>query len=149
MSVPLRSMTGFARVRSPLGDSELVVSAKSVNHRSLDLAIQVPSALDFVRKHGSAGTSAPIPGNPTWRPVVLPGKGPFTRTEDVDPQPAFPNPTPAPEPHHRRDPRPFGRPHGPPTRAKASPVTRMGTALFWPGRPPGPSLSSPGLPTGT
>ncbi|MEO8051137.1 MAG: YicC/YloC family endoribonuclease [Acidobacteriota bacterium] len=46
MSIPLRSMTGFARVRSPLGDSELVVSAKSVNHRSLDLVIQVPSALE-------------------------------------------------------------------------------------------------------
>jgi uncharacterized protein YicC (UPF0701 family) len=41
MPAPLRSMTGFARVRYPLGDGELVVSAKSVNHRSLDLLIQV------------------------------------------------------------------------------------------------------------
>jgi len=39
-------MTGFARVRYPLGDGELVVSAKSVNHRSLDLVIQVPAALE-------------------------------------------------------------------------------------------------------
>ncbi len=39
-------MTGFARVRYPLGDGELVVSAKSVNHRSLDLVIQVPPALE-------------------------------------------------------------------------------------------------------
>jgi uncharacterized protein (TIGR00255 family) len=39
-------MTGFARVRRPLGDGELVVSAKSVNHRGLDLVIQVPSALE-------------------------------------------------------------------------------------------------------
>ncbi len=39
-------MTGFARVRYPLGDGELVVSAKSVNHRSLDLVIQVPTALE-------------------------------------------------------------------------------------------------------
>lgn len=39
-------MTGFARVRYPLGDGELVVSAKSVNHRSLDLVIQVPSTLE-------------------------------------------------------------------------------------------------------
>jgi len=31
---PLRSMTGFARVRHPLGDGELVVSAKSVNSTS-------------------------------------------------------------------------------------------------------------------
>jgi uncharacterized protein (TIGR00255 family) len=46
MPAPLRSMTGFARVRYPLGDGELVVSAKSVNHRSLDLVIQVPSTLE-------------------------------------------------------------------------------------------------------
>ena len=39
-------MTGFARVRRPLGDGELVVSAKSVNHRGLDLVIQTPSALE-------------------------------------------------------------------------------------------------------
>ena len=46
MPAPLRSMTGFARVRRPLGDGELVVSAKSVNHRSLDLIIQTPAALE-------------------------------------------------------------------------------------------------------
>src|ERR1019366_2337511 len=46
MPAPLRSMTGFARVRRPLGDGELVVSAKSVNHRGLDLVIQAPSALE-------------------------------------------------------------------------------------------------------
>ncbi len=46
MPAPLRSMTGFARVRRPLGDGEMVVSAKSVNHRSLDLVIQTPSALE-------------------------------------------------------------------------------------------------------
>jgi uncharacterized protein (TIGR00255 family) len=39
-------MTGFARVRHPLGDGELMVSVKSVNHRSLDLVIQVPSTLE-------------------------------------------------------------------------------------------------------
>ena len=46
MPAPLRSMTGFARVRRSLGDGELVVSAKSVNHRGLDLVIQTPSALE-------------------------------------------------------------------------------------------------------
>ena len=46
MPALLRSMTGFARVRYPLGDGELVVSGKSVNHRSLDLVIQVPSTLE-------------------------------------------------------------------------------------------------------
>ena len=29
MSAPLRSMTGFARVRRPLGEGEVVVSVKS------------------------------------------------------------------------------------------------------------------------
>ena len=46
MPAHLRSMTGFARVRRPLGDGELVVSVKSVNHRGLDLHIQAPSAAD-------------------------------------------------------------------------------------------------------
>src|SRR4051812_10098689 len=46
MPAPLRSMTGFARVRRALGDGELMVSAKSLNHRSLDLVVQVPPALE-------------------------------------------------------------------------------------------------------
>ena len=46
MPASLRSMTGFARVRRPLSDGELVVSVKSVNHRSLDLVIQASSAMD-------------------------------------------------------------------------------------------------------
>ena len=45
-SKPLRSMTGFARVRRTLGDGELVVSVKSLNHRGLDIQVQVPSAAD-------------------------------------------------------------------------------------------------------
>ena len=39
-------MTGFARVRLPFAEGELVVSVKSVNHRGLDLAIQASSVLD-------------------------------------------------------------------------------------------------------
>src|SRR5271168_5057638 len=46
MPAHLRSMTGFARVRRPVGDGELVVSVKSVNHRGLDLHIQAASAVD-------------------------------------------------------------------------------------------------------
>ena len=46
MANSLRSMTGFARVRRPLGEGELVVSVKSVNHRGLDLHIQAASAVD-------------------------------------------------------------------------------------------------------
>jgi len=43
---PLRSMTGFARARRPLGDGELVVSVKTLNHRSLDVHVHAPSAAD-------------------------------------------------------------------------------------------------------
>lgn len=46
MSAPLRSMTGFARVRRALEQGDLTVSVKSVNHRALDLVIQSSSALD-------------------------------------------------------------------------------------------------------
>jgi uncharacterized protein (TIGR00255 family) len=46
MPAPLRSMTGFARARRPLGDGEVVVSVKSVNHRALDLVIQSSSLVD-------------------------------------------------------------------------------------------------------
>lgn len=46
MAALLRSMTGYARVRRALGDGEMAVTLKSVNHRGLDLQIQLPSILD-------------------------------------------------------------------------------------------------------
>jgi uncharacterized protein (TIGR00255 family) len=39
-------MTGFARARRPLGDGELVVSVKTLNHRALDVHVHAPSAAD-------------------------------------------------------------------------------------------------------
>jgi uncharacterized protein (TIGR00255 family) len=45
-SQPVRSMTGFARVRRPLGESELVVTLKSVNHRALDLHFHTGAEFD-------------------------------------------------------------------------------------------------------
>ncbi len=39
-------MTGFARVRRPAGDTEIVLSVKSVNHRALDLHFHCPSVFD-------------------------------------------------------------------------------------------------------
>jgi uncharacterized protein (TIGR00255 family) len=44
--VSLRSMTGFARVRKIAGDTEIIFSLKSVNHRGLDLHFHLPPALD-------------------------------------------------------------------------------------------------------
>jgi uncharacterized protein (TIGR00255 family) len=43
---PLRSMTGFSRARRPLGEGELVVSVKTLNHRSLDVHVHAPSVAD-------------------------------------------------------------------------------------------------------
>src|ERR1700685_1397149 len=43
---PLRSMTGFARARRPLGEGELVVSVKTLNHRALDVHVHAPSMAD-------------------------------------------------------------------------------------------------------
>src|SRR5258707_15739177 len=43
---PLPAMTGSARARRALGDGELVVSLKSVNHRGIDFQIHAPSAAD-------------------------------------------------------------------------------------------------------
>lgn len=43
---PVRSMTGFARVRTTVGDLEVVLSVKSVNHRALDLHFHSPAELD-------------------------------------------------------------------------------------------------------
>jgi uncharacterized protein (TIGR00255 family) len=46
MTAALRSMTGFARARRALGEGELVVSVKSLNHRGLDVQVHAPSAVD-------------------------------------------------------------------------------------------------------
>lgn len=39
-------MTGFARARRPLGDGEVVVSIKTVNHRGLDIHMHAHSTVD-------------------------------------------------------------------------------------------------------
>jgi uncharacterized protein (TIGR00255 family) len=46
MTSSLRSMTGFARVRRSLGDGEVVVSVKSLNHRGLDVQVHAPATAD-------------------------------------------------------------------------------------------------------
>ena len=39
-------MTGFARARRPLGEGEVIVSVKTVNHRGLDVHVHAPSSVD-------------------------------------------------------------------------------------------------------
>lgn len=45
-TAPARSMTGFARVRKVVGQTEVTVSVKSVNHRALDIHFHCSSELD-------------------------------------------------------------------------------------------------------
>ena len=69
-------MTGFALVRRPLGDAELVLTLKSVNHRALDLHFHTGSEWDpyeaamralikqeIVRGHVSVRISVDRPGS--------------------------------------------------------------------------------------
>ena len=44
--MPIRSMTGFARVSRATPQGELTISIKAVNHKGLDLHLHVPSELD-------------------------------------------------------------------------------------------------------
>ncbi|MEP6715841.1 MAG: YicC/YloC family endoribonuclease [Terriglobia bacterium] len=46
--MPIRSMTGFARVSRALPEGELTLSIKSVNHRGLDLHFHMPMEFDAI-----------------------------------------------------------------------------------------------------
>jgi len=46
--MPIRSMTGFARVSRSLPSGELTLSIKTVNHRGLDLHFHMPPDFDIV-----------------------------------------------------------------------------------------------------
>ncbi|HYZ83034.1 MAG TPA: YicC/YloC family endoribonuclease [Bryobacteraceae bacterium] len=46
--MPIRSMTGYARVRREAGPLDFTVSVKSVNHRGLDLHFHISAELDPV-----------------------------------------------------------------------------------------------------
>jgi len=72
MKAPLRSMTGFARARRPLGDGELIVSVKSLNHRGLDVQVHAPPGADpFENAIRSLVKSRMIRGHVEVR-IVLP-----------------------------------------------------------------------------
>ena len=57
---------------------------KGVELFALNTPDQLEDAMEFIARHGgTAASSSPIAGNPTWRLVVSPGKGHFTRTDDI------------------------------------------------------------------
>lgn len=64
---------------------------KGVELFALNTPDQLGDAMEFVRRHGAAAAASPIAQNPTWRLVVSPGKGQFTRTEDVEAGSVLPN----------------------------------------------------------
>ena len=47
---------------------------KGVALFTLNTPDQLEEAMEFVQQHGGAAAASPIPGNPTWRLIVSPGK---------------------------------------------------------------------------
>ena len=72
MTPPLRSMTGFARARRPVGEGELVVSVKSLNHRGLDVQVHAPSAVDPFENAIRAGVKSRLARGHVEVRVALP-----------------------------------------------------------------------------
>ena len=85
---------------------------KGVELFTLNTPDQLAEANAFVRKHGGTASSTPIAGNPTWRLVVSPAKGQFTRTEDVDTDSVLPNHSTVGVVKNLRDEIPVSAPHG-------------------------------------
>ena len=85
---------------------------KGVELFALNTPDQIEDALDFVHRHGRVASATPIAGNPTWRLVVSPGKGQFTRTEDVVTDTVLPSDSTVGTVSNRRDEIPVNAPHG-------------------------------------
>ncbi len=85
---------------------------KGVELFALNTPDQLEEAMEFVLRHGGATSASPISGNPTWRLVVSPGKGQFTRTEDIEPDTVLPSHSTVGVVTNLRDEIPVSAPHG-------------------------------------
>ncbi len=85
---------------------------KGVALFALNTPDQLEDAMAFVREHGGATSASPIAGNPTWRLVVSPGKGQFTRTEDIELDTVLPLHSTVGMVKNRRDDIAVSAPHG-------------------------------------
>lgn len=85
---------------------------KGVELFALNTPDQLEDALAFVHEHGGDTSASPIAGNPTWRLVVSPGKGQFTRTEDIELDTVLPLHSTVGMVKNRRDDIPVSAPHG-------------------------------------
>jgi [acyl-carrier-protein] S-malonyltransferase len=98
---PAGTLTGIARR-----------NLKGVDLFALNTPDQLPDAMNFVREHGGPALASPISSNPTWRLVVSPGKGQFTRTDDVETDSVLPNHSTVGIVKNLRDEIPVTAPHG-------------------------------------
>lgn len=98
---PAGTLTGIAKRNLP-----------GVELFALNTPDQLDEAIAFVRTHGGQQGSTPIAGNPTWRLVVSPGKGQFTRTEDIQPATVLPSNSTVGVVKNRRDEMAVSAPHG-------------------------------------
>lgn len=98
---PAGTLTGIARR-----------NLKGVELMAMNTPDQLPEVMEFVRRHGGSASSSPISGNPTWRLVVSPGKGQFTRTDDIDTDMVLPQHSTVGVVRNRRDEIPVSAPHG-------------------------------------
>jgi [acyl-carrier-protein] S-malonyltransferase len=85
---------------------------KGVEVFALNAPDQLEEAMEFVHKHGAASAASPIIANPTWRLVVSPGKGQFSRTEDVELETLLPSDSTVGMVKNFRDEMPVTAPHG-------------------------------------
>ena len=85
---------------------------KGVESFALNSPDQLEEAIEFVHKHGAAASASPLPGNPSWRLVVSPGKGQFVRTEDIETDTLLPSDSTVGMVKNFRDDMPVNAPHG-------------------------------------
>lgn len=85
---------------------------KGVELFNLNAPDQLEEAMEFVQRHGGAASASLIPGNPTWRLVVSPGKGQFIRTEDIETHTILPSHSTVGLVKNLRDEMPVSAPHG-------------------------------------
>ncbi|HET6757931.1 MAG TPA: acyltransferase domain-containing protein [Propionibacteriaceae bacterium] len=85
---------------------------KGVEVFALNTPDQLEEAMEFVHKHGATASASPLSANPTWRLVVSPGKGQFSRTEDVEPETLLPSGSTVGMVKNFRDEMPVTAPHG-------------------------------------
>jgi [acyl-carrier-protein] S-malonyltransferase len=85
---------------------------KGVALFTLNAPDQLDEAMEFAQEHGRAAAASPIPGNPTWRLIVSPGKGQFIRTEDIETDTILPSYSTVGMVKNLRDEMPVSAPHG-------------------------------------